>query len=331
MIKENNLDWTKIPASGKDGRINKEDVLKYINKLDKNFQSILSTNDDVIVTKKEEIKEKIKESSQKPATSSAINKDKITKITGFRKAMTKSMTNANKIPSLLYSDEFNVDRLIELRHEINSKHHKDAKMSFMPFIIKAVSLALKEFPELNSIVNQNLNDEGYIHEFTIKENHNISIAIDGPEGLVVPNIKQVQNKSIRDIQNDLNALKDKATNRSLTAEDFAEGSFSISNIGNIGGKQLGPIIMPPQACIIGISKMFDSVKIVHRDSHHDEDIIKNSKVSYLQDNQNIGVAFHKTLNFCISADHRIIDGAYVAKFSKRIGELIQDPIRILVG
>ncbi len=161
-----------------------------------------------------------------------ISEDKVTRIIGFQKAMTKTMTNAIQIPRFLFKDEFNVDKLVKIRNEANNLPGNNIiKLTFTPFFIKAVSLALRDFPILNSVVNPATGKDGYIYEFTIKKDHNISIAIDGPEGLVVPNIKKVQEKSVIQIQKDLNILRRKAEDRKLTSEDLNGGSFSVSNIG----------------------------------------------------------------------------------------------------
>jgi 2-oxoisovalerate dehydrogenase E2 component (dihydrolipoyl transacylase) len=167
------------------------------------------------------------------SSGSLSGEDKNIKLVGFQKAMTKTMTQANLIPSFLFTEELDVDKLVKIRKEINSSAKKnDVKITFTPFFIKALSLSLSEFPILNSIVNPNLGNDGYIYEYTLKNDHNISIAIDTTEGLVVPNIKKVQNKSVMEIQKDLNFLVDKSKNRKLTNDDLTNGTFSCSNIGN---------------------------------------------------------------------------------------------------
>lgn len=146
--------------------------------------------------------------------------------------MTKTMTQANSIPSFLFTEELDVDKLVKLRKEVNSTPNKnDVKITFTPFFIKALSLALNEFPILNTVVNPNLGSDGYIFEYTLKADHNITVAIDSPDGLVVPNIKRVQNKSVKEIQKDLNLLVERSKNRKLTNDDLTNGTFSCSNIG----------------------------------------------------------------------------------------------------
>jgi 2-oxoisovalerate dehydrogenase E2 component (dihydrolipoyl transacylase) len=256
----------------------------------------------------------------------SLEKDNTIKLVGFQKAMTKSMTKSTSIPSFLYTDEFNVDRLVKLRKEMNKIDEGRTKFTYMPYFIKAVSYALLQFPQLNSIVNQDLGEDGFIYEYTIKKDHNISIAIDSPEGLVVPNIKRVQDKSLGDIQRELYELRDKTLSKTLTSEDLRDGTFTISNIGNIGGKVLSPVIMPPQTCIIGISKMFDSVHVLPADSEYE-----HSQAYHLVEKKDLAVIFHKAVNLCISADHRIIDGATVARFSEILKTYIENPLKIWIG
>lgn len=249
--------------------------------------------------------------------------DKVIKITGFQKAMTKTMTLANQIPSFLYSDEYNVDKLVNLRKELNKT--SKVKLTYMPFIIKAVSLSLREYPILNSHVNPLHGEDGFIYEYTMKKDHNIAVAIDSPDGLIVPNIKSVQNKNVIEIQKEINNLREKVEAKKLSSDDLYNGTFTISNIGNIGGKVLNPVILPPQACIIGISKILDAIKMVPKDAETDGSI-----VFHLVENKDVSIIFHKSMNMCISADHRIIDGATVARFSELFRSYIESPLKILI-
>lgn len=331
MIKNNNLDWKTITPTGKDKRITKEDVVNHMNKLKSSSSKVLNVNN--INEKKDQINKELnvdKNLGKSEITNNSSYSDgEVVKIFGIKKEMTKSMTISNSIPSFLYSDEFNVDNLVSLRKETNELFEKDVKFSYMPYIIKATSLALNDYPELNSVINTNVDQEGHIFEYTIMKSHNISIAIDSKNGLIVPNIKEVNKKSVREIQKELNQLRDNANNGKLSKQDFLNGSFSISNIGNIGGKQLNPIIMSPQVCIISLSKIHDSFTVVNKKELNDNDLKK--KVVFTNPDNNMSVTFNKSINFCISADHRIIDGAYVARFSEKLRHYIENPLKILLG
>lgn len=115
----------------------------------------------------------------------------------------------------------------------------------MPFFIKAISLAMNEFPIINSTVDQETDKDGYIKQYVIKGDHNFSIAIDSKDGLTTPNIKQVNRKSILDLNGDLRDLIEKVQTNSLKKSDFEGGSFSVSSVGNIGGKYFVPTILRP--------------------------------------------------------------------------------------
>lgn len=218
--------------TGSKGRILKEDVLNFINKkeafLSDNEVKSNNTMNSINLQNNIELNQEIKVSK-----SEIQSQDKVIKITGFQKAMTKTMTQATSIPTFLFTDEYNVDALVKLRKEMNETiKAKTDKISYMPFLIKAVSLSLVQYPHLNSTVNTATGSDNLIYEYTLKGDHNISIAIDGPEGLVVPNIKRVQTKSISQIQNELHALREKTEKRKLTSEDLKDGTFTLSNIGN---------------------------------------------------------------------------------------------------
>ena len=110
------------------------------------------------------------------------------KITGMKKAMTKTMTEALTIPSFTFSDEMDATALIILRKEMKKVH---PSLTMLPFFIKACSIAMQEYPVMNSHIDNELDDEGYIQRYVLKNNHNYSVAIDSPDGLTVPNIKEI--------------------------------------------------------------------------------------------------------------------------------------------
>ena len=167
---------------------------------------------------------------------------RIKKITGMKKAMTKTMTEALTIPSFTFSDEMDATALIALRKEMKKVH---TNLTMLPFFIKAVSIAMHEHPVMNSHIDNDLDSEGYIQRYVMKHDHNFSIAIDSPDGLTVPNIKRVQEKSIIQINSDLKDLSNKASTGGLTKADFDDGTFSVSSVGNIGGRYFVPTILRP--------------------------------------------------------------------------------------
>ena len=125
-------------------------------------------------------------------------------------------------------------------------------LSILPFFIKACSIAMLEYPVVNSHIDNELDEEGYIQRYVVKKDHNFSIAIDSKDGLTVPNIKKVQEKSILQINDDLTELRKRTDSNGLTQADFENGTFSVSSVGNIGGRYFVPTILRPQAAIIAI-------------------------------------------------------------------------------
>lgn len=135
----------------------------------------------------------------------------------MKKAMTKTMTESLTIPFFTFSDEMNATALIALRKEMKKVY---PNLTMLPFFIKACSIAMQEFPVMNSHIDNDWDEDGYIQRYVIKKEHNFSIAIDSKEGLTVPNIKSVQNKSILQINEAMTGLRNRAQSDSLTQDDF---------------------------------------------------------------------------------------------------------------
>ena len=185
--------------------------------------------------------------------------DQVKKLTGMKKAMTKTMTESRSIPFFTFQDEVDATAVMKLRLMLK-KHHKN--LTLLPFFVKAASLAMIDFPIVNCNVNPETDEEGYIKEYVIKKDHNFSIAIDSKDGLTVPNVKRVQDKSIIQINNDIVNLRERIEQSKLTAADFEEATFSISSVGNIGGTGFVPTILRPQGAIMAIGKAQKTAKYV---------------------------------------------------------------------
>ena len=145
-----------------------------------------------------------------------------------------------------------------MRERINAGKTGKDKIALFAYLAKAFSVALRDFPSLNS----NYSDERP-YEYQVFEDHNISVAIDTPNGLMAPNLKQVQNKSIRDIQQELIALKSLADQSRLGPKELFGGTIAISNIGSIGGTYAAPLNLPNQVCIVAVGKTRDAPAFVN--------------------------------------------------------------------
>lgn len=288
---ENNVKLSNVRGSGKDGRVLKEDVLKFLGQVPADHSSG-SAN--------------IRTTHQAPLPSAKsyepLQQDVSVPIRGYTRAMIKTMTEALKIPHFGYNDEINVDALVKLRGELKDfAKERHVKLSYMPFFIKAASLALLEFPGLNATTDEKL--ENVIH----KASHNICLAMDTPGGLVVPNIKNCEQRSIFEIAQEINRLMEAGKRQQIGREDLVGGTFTLSNIGAIGGTYASPVIFPPQVAIGAIGK----IERLPRFDRHDNVIAANViKVSWC-------------------ADHRVVDGATMARFSNRWKFYLEHPSAML--
>lgn len=285
---ENNIDLTAVVATGKGGRVMKEDVIHFM----EGRQAPRVAAEPV--------------ASPSGATfGAAAPADRTVPITGIRKAMVKSMTEANLIPAFGASDEIEISRLIAVRDQLKgllSQRSPALKLSFMPFFLKAASLALRQFPELNAHTNADCT------ELLVKGSHNIGFAMDSANGLVVPVIRNVESKSLFDIANEMTQLMEKGKTNAFKPSDFQGGTFTLSNIGSIGATYTKPVIFPPQVAIGAIGRL-------QRVPRFDE-----------QDN----VIKANIINISWSADHRVVDGATMVRFNNLFKAYLEAPEKMLL-
>ncbi|MDB4842865.1 2-oxo acid dehydrogenase subunit E2 [Gammaproteobacteria bacterium] len=212
----------------------------------------------------------------------------------FQKAsLTNLHTSWINIPHVTQHDECDLSELLELRTQLNTKH--ELKISPLAFIAKVTAEVLIDFPMLNSSLDQDL------EKIVIKNYVNMGIAVDTPEGLIVPNIKNIQEKSILDIAEEISMLASAAKTRKLKIPDLKGASFTISSLGAIGGKFFTPIINPPEVGILGLSKTFAKV------------VTKND-----------GFESREFLPLSLSYDHRVINGVYAAQFVTQLSTALGD-------
>ncbi|VDN59524.1 unnamed protein product [Dracunculus medinensis] len=284
---EHDIDLKEVKGTGKDGRILKDDIISFLER-----------------TSVEEIQSaEMSKAVAEPKISTALKlapltNDKVIPIRGYSRAMIKTMTEALKIPHFGYFDEINMDRLIEFRNKIKETGTKRGlKISYMPMFIKATSLALSEFPILNSVLDDK-------HENIIyKASHNICIAIDTTDGLVVPNIKNCEQRNLWEIASELNRLQENGKRKQIAKEDLINGTFTLSNVGTLGGTYASPVIFPPQVAVGAIGRVS---KIPRFDENGTVCAVHIAKISW-------------------SADHRIIDGATMARFSNLVKNYLENP------
>jgi len=217
--------------------------------------------------------------------------------------MVQTMTQANAVPTFVYCDEILMDKAFKIRESLKSITEKQGiKLSYFPFMIKAASLSLLRYPSLNAHVNSNCTETIY------RAYHNIGVAMDTPRGLLVPNIKNVQDKSIIDIAKELARLVSLGKESRLSSDDLKGGTFTLSNIGAIGGTYSSPLLVVPEVVIGAVGRI-------------------QTLPRYDQQQQ---IYPARVLNISWSADHRVIDGATMARFSNHWKALVENPSAMLL-
>ncbi|XP_020855505.1 lipoamide acyltransferase component of branched-chain alpha-keto acid dehydrogenase complex, mitochondrial isoform X3 [Phascolarctos cinereus] len=301
LAMENNIKLSEVVGTGKDSRILKEDILNYLAKQTGAILPPSPKSEIIPPLLKSETIQSIPVPVLKPKV--FTGKDRTEPITGFAKTMVKTMSMAMKIPHLGYCDEVDLTQLVKLQKELKPiALARGIKLSFMPFFLKAASLGLLQFPILNASVDENCQN------ITYKASHNIGIAMDTEQGLIVPNVKDVQFRSVFEIAIELNRLQKLGSTNHLGTADVTGGTFTLSNIGSIGGTYAKPLILPLEVAIGALG----AIKTVPRFNEKDE-VIKT-----------------QIMNVSWSADHRIIDGATVARFSNLWKSYLENPASMLL-
>jgi pyruvate dehydrogenase E2 component (dihydrolipoamide acetyltransferase) len=197
------------------------------------------------------------------------------------------------IPHVTQHDETSIDELLTVRKSLTKKHK--VKVSPLAFFAKGVCKLLEEFPLFNASIDMNT------MKIIKKDFINLGIAVDTPQGLIVPNIKSANKMSIREISDEIARLADLSKSRKIRVDDLKGSTFTISSLGSFGGKFFTPIINPPEVAILGISKSYDSV--------------------LLKDKKPVSTT---NLPISLSFDHRIINGVEGVKFTTRFCEILSD-------
>ncbi|KAG6493327.1 hypothetical protein ZIOFF_048309 [Zingiber officinale] len=302
LAKELGLVLNDIPGTGKDGRILKEDVLTYAtSKGHCKEQSFSSDSIDGHTNELELLNQD--KGFYEDNVGDVQHEDKIIPVRGFQRSMVKSMTMAAKVPHFHYVEEINFDALVELKTAFQTANKdQNVKHTYLPFLIKSLSMALNKYPLLNSSFNDETN------EIFLKGYHNIGIAMATTYGLVVPNIKKVQSLTILEITKELARLQQMASSNKLNTEDITGGTLTLSNIGAVGGKFGSPLLNLPEVAIIAIGQI--------------------RRLPRFDDDDNIYPA--SVASVTVGADHRIVDGATVARFCNEWKLLIEKPELLLL-
>lgn len=285
VARELDVNISEVTGSGKKGRVYKDDVVLF-------EQGGSSASAQV----------------QQPSTS--VGSSYVEKIKGIKAVMAKAMVNSvSTIPHFTYCEEIDMTELIKLRLALKEDstikemaQEQGVKLTMMPFFMKAMSLALKEFPIINSQVNEDCTELTYFND------HNIGMAVDSKVGLLVPNVKQVQNKSLLDLATDITRLTNDARSGRVQSADLKGGTITISNIGAIGGTVATPIINKPEAAIVALGKLQTLPRF----------------------NEQGAVEARSIMQVSWSGDHRVIDGGSIARFCNLWKSFLEKPSTMLV-
>ena len=278
LSRELKIDLQNIKGAGPKGRVTKEDLHNFI----RNKMEIFSG-------RSHDPGEKIDFSQW-----GKIEAQKLTKIKGV--TARRMQHSWQTIPHVTQFDEADITDIHAHRQKLNKdRGAKKNKVTFLPFFMKAAASLLKERPTFNS----SLDNEG--ESLIFKHYFHIGVAVDTPAGLMVPVVRDVDQKNIIELSTELKDLSQRARDKKLKPSELKGGTFTISSLGGIGGDFFTPIINPPQTAILGISesrwkKVYDHKK-------------KTERPRYI-------------LPFSLSYDHRVIDGAAAARFTSRYSEML---------
>ena len=296
VAREKNIDLSSVEGSGKKGRILKSDVLNLQHSnVDTSSQNSTSS------APSSSNAEKGDSNSTSTVLKGSVRTEKVR---GIQAAMAKQMSaSVYTIPHFTVSDELVMDNLMSLRKLLKPEFEaKNVKLSFMPFFVKAMSLALNEFPVINSQLNEDATEISYFAD------HNIGFAVDSKIGLLVPNVKRVQDLSLLEIAVQMQDIIEQARAGRVAGEHLKGGTISISNIGAIGGITATPVINKPEAAIVALGK--------------------TQKLPRFDDEGNVSAQNIMAVNW--SGDHRIIDGATMVRFNNLWMSYLTQPEKMLM-
>ena len=276
------VDLTRVKGTERGGRLTLEDVRTYIERLQTTKQSMSQPA-----------------SHPKPASIDFSKWGPVTKkaLTPLRKTIGQKMHESwMAIPHVTQFDEADISGLLEMRKKYASEYEqKGAKLTVTGIILKALVQILKKYPKFNSSLDETSN------EVIEKKYYHFGVAVDTEQGLIVPVIKEVDKKNLLELSIELAQLAGKTRQRKVSIEDMQGGTFTVSNLGSIGGAHFTPIVNRPEVAILGLGR--GALKPV----------VKDGKVQA-----------RTVLPVCLSYDHRVIDGADGARFIQALVQLLEN-------
>lgn len=299
FAREKGVDIRQVTGSGKNGRILKEDIEKFL----AGGQEALEQAEAKVDAQHEVTAETAVETKQQVVVPEGDFPETREKISGIRKAIAKAMVHSKQtMPHVTLMDEVDVTALVAHRKKYKDlAAERGAKLTYLPYVVKALVAMLREFPEFN----RSYDDAS--EEIIQKHYYNIGIAADTERGLLVPVIKHADRKSLFSVSKEINELAVKARDGKLAPNEMKGGSMSITNIGSAGGQWFTPVINFPEIAILGIGRISE------------KPIIKNGEI--------IGAP---VLALSLSFDHRMIDGATAQHALNYMKQLLSEPELLLM-
>ncbi|MDG5498357.1 dihydrolipoyllysine-residue acetyltransferase [Marinobacter sp. BGYM27] len=289
LVREHELTLANIDGSGKDGRVLKADVLAHLEKPADTTKAGQSS--DATTTRSRRASQQDQEVRVEP-------------IRGMQAAMAKRMVqSASTIPHFNFSEDIDVTDLLALRQQLKPEAEaRNTRLTLMPFIMKAMALAVQEFPILNSSINDDVTEIHY------QPQCNIGMAVDSKIGLIVPNVKGVEQLTLLEVADEVARLTEAAREGRVSQEDLKGGTITISNIGALGGTYAAPIINPPEVAIVALGR---TQKLPRFDA-------------------NGQVVERAIMSISWAGDHRIIDGGTIARFNNLWKSYLESPQSMLL-
>ncbi|MFB1051574.1 dihydrolipoyllysine-residue acetyltransferase [Paraliobacillus sp. JSM ZJ581] len=295
--RDHDVNIVEVTGSGKNGRILKDDIDAYLNGDQQIAKETTSSDKGTTVVKEEKAAK-----SQQVATSGDLPETR-EKMSGIRKSIANAMVNSkHKAPHVTLHDEIDVTELVAHRKKFKPvAAEKEIKLTYLPYVVKALVSALKKYPIINASIDDNTDEIVYKHYY------NVGIAADTEKGLLVPVVKDADKKSIFDISQEINELAGKAKSGKLAPNEMKGASCTITNIGSAGGQWFTPVINYPEAAILGIGRIAE------------KPVVKNGEI-----------VVAPVLALSLSFDHRIVDGATAQMALNQVKRLLNDPQLIMM-
>lgn len=284
LARDMGIDIQVVPGSGPAGRVLKDDVLSFANAAGGGTAAPVN-------------------GAGAPTPLPIGGAEERIPLKGLRKVIAERMAHAKRtVAHVTHVDEVDLTELVALRAQLKAKAEaQGVKLSYLPFFVKAVVAALKQMPYLNASLDEAAG------ELVLKKYYNIGIAVDTPNGLIVPVIKDVDRKSLLEIAKEISELAERARQGKNSMDELKGATFSLTNIGAVGGLFATPVVNHPEVGILAVNKL------------QKRPVVKGDEV-----------VVRDMMYLALSFDHRVVDGADAARFVNQVGAYLADPMALFL-